>query len=151
MFTVLNLTSHDLTKHFQTFGTTGIGRTESLQSIATQFGMTTLVFGKQVELTEEQLQMKELRLNEIRESIWRNLPDGDNDLGSLHDVLVYSDIAKNPTTAQIKAFFMILPQSVVGTALSWGFSDTVVRDHLCEFIRKNRQDVLEAVSKTHVS
>jgi len=60
---------------------------------------------------------------------------------------VVSDIVKEPQPEQIKAFFMTLPADIIGSALSYGFSDTEVRERTYEFVEQNKQAVIEAVSK----
>lgn len=94
---------------------------------------------------EKEDQAEKHRLNAVREAFWHNTPDGHHDLSQLHSVLAVSDIVEEPTADQIKAFFMMLPADIIGSALSWGFSDTEVRARTYELVELNKQAVLEAV------
>lgn len=55
-----------------------------------------------------------------------------------------------PTADQIKAFFMTLPADIIGSALSWGFSDTEVRERNYEFVEQNKQAVLAVIKASSV-
>lgn len=88
---------------------------------------------------------EEQRLNAVREAFWHNTPQGHHDLSQLHHVLVVSEIVEEPTADQIKAFFMTLPADIIGSALSWGFSDTEVRERTYEFAEQNKQAVLAII------
>lgn len=94
---------------------------------------------------EEEDRAEDQRLNAVREAFWHNTPEGHRDLSQLHDVLVVSDIVEEPMADQIKAFFMMLPADIIGSALSWGFSDTEVRERTYEFVEQNKQAVLAAI------
>ncbi len=94
---------------------------------------------------EKKDQAEAQRLNAVREAFWNNTPDGDHDLRQLHDVLVVSGLVKEPSLEQIKAFLMMLPADIIGSALSWGFTDTEVRERTYEFAEQNKQSVLEAI------
>lgn len=94
---------------------------------------------------EEESRAEAQRLKAVREAFWNNTPEGHYDLSQLHDVLVVSDIVEEPTQDQIKAFFMMLPADIIGSALSWGFSDTEVRERTYEFVQQDKQAVLAAI------
>lgn len=94
---------------------------------------------------EEEVRVEEQRLNAVREAFWCNTPQEHHDLVQLHDVLAVLDILEEPTADQIKAFFMMLPADIIGSALSWGFSDTEVRERTYEFAEQNKQAILEAI------
>jgi hypothetical protein len=57
------------------------------------------------------------RLNAVREAFWHNTPEGHHDRELLHDLLVASGVAQEPTPEQIRAFFMALPADIIGAAL----------------------------------
>ncbi|WP_323612642.1 hypothetical protein [Pectobacterium versatile] len=94
---------------------------------------------------EEEVRVEEQRLNAVREAFWRNTSEGHHDLRQLHDVLAALDILEEPTADQIKSFFMMLPADIIGSALSWGFSDTEVRERTYVFAEQNKQAVLAAI------
>lgn len=96
---------------------------------------------------QEENKVEDQRLNAVKEAFWGNTPQGHDDFDELYDVLVDSEIVKDPTPEQIKAFFMKLPADIIGSALSWGFSDTEVRESTYAFVQQNKQTVLEAVGK----
>lgn len=150
------------TYHTMILGTSGQGKSVLLQAEALRLGITSEELLQRMEPTEEQKEQHRMRqqeedraedqrLNAVREAFWRNTPQGHNDLDQLHDVLVMSDIVKEPTPEQIKAFFMKLPADIIGSALSWGFSDTEVRERTYEFAQQNKQTVLEAVGKAEAN
>lgn len=111
-------------------GTSGQGKSALLQAEARRLGITYEELLQRMEPTEEQKEQRRMRqeeedraedqrLNAVREAFWHNTPKGHHDLEQLHDVLVVSDIAEEPTLEQIKAFFMMLPADIIGSALSW--------------------------------
>jgi hypothetical protein len=146
------------TYHTMILGTSGQGKSVLLQAEARRLGITYEELLQRMEPTEGQKeqqrihqeavdQAEEQRLNAVREAFWQNTPAGHHDLRQIHDVLGASDIVAEPTADQIKALFMMLPADIIGSALSWGFSDTEVRERVYEFVEQNKQTVLEAVSK----
>ena len=94
---------------------------------------------------KETAQAEDQRLKAVREAFWNNTPDGSHDLKQLRIILVASDIVEDPSAEQIKAFFMLLPADIFGSALSWGFGDTEVRERTFEFVERNKQAVLQAI------
>ena len=65
--------------------------------------------------------------------------------GQGKSVLLQAEALRLGITYQIKAFFMMLPADIIGSALSWGFSDTEVRERTYEFVEQNKQAVLQAI------
>lgn len=90
-------------------------------------------------------QIEAMRLNAVRETFWQHTPDNHLDWRRLHDALVMTEIINEPSTEQVKAFFMMLPADIIGSALTWGFADTVVRERVYEFAQQNKQAVFEAI------
>jgi len=146
------------TYHKMIIGTSRQGKSALLQSEARRLGITYEELLQRMEPTEEQKEQQrmrqaeedraeEQRLKAVRIAFWQNTPKGHNDLNRLHDVLVVADVVEDPTPEQIKSFFMTLPADIIGSALSWGFSDTEVRERTYEFVEQNKQTVLDAVSK----
>lgn len=78
----------------------------------------------------------------------------EDDFGRVHDALyeaVFQDFETGPTFEQIKVFVKLLPENIVGKAISWGFSDTEVGDEVFEFARDNKELVLEKLGLTVAS
>lgn len=48
-------------------------------------------------------------------------------------------LALDPTEDQLKTLFMLLPEDIVGSGLNHGFTDSVVRDDVYEFIRDHAE------------
>lgn len=84
------------------------------------------------------------RLNAVREAYWQTSAEGD--FYSLHDALV-STVMKgsriSPTQHHIKALFMMLPASIIGQGVAWGFGDTEVGDDIYSFVEKNQSAVIK--------
>lgn len=144
------------TSHMLMLGTSREGKSTLLQVEAVRLGITYEELLQRLEPTEDQKKGKKMRqeeadlaeehrLSAVREAFWLNTPKGHYDLDQLHDVLVVSNVAEEPTPEQIKAFFMLLPANIIGQALSWGFSDTEVRERTYEFVKQNKMMVLAAI------
>lgn len=82
----------------------------------------------------------------MREAYWAHTPEDSGDLSPLFDRVnsLINDEGR-ATAGQAKALLMLIPDTLFGSAVSWGFSDSVVRDNLGEFIEKNRHLVLAAI------
>lgn len=144
------------TYHTIILGPSGQGKSVLLQAEARRLGITYEELLQRLEPSEEQTEQQRMRREEedraenqrltaVREAFWHNTPEGHHDLSQLHDVLVVSDIVEEPTAAQIKAFFMMLPADIIGSALSWGFGDTEVRERTYEFVEQHKQAVLATI------
>ena len=141
------------TYHTMIVGTSGKGKSVLLQAEALRLGISYDELLRRMELKPEQKErermrqvdedrVEEERLNAVREAFWSLTPPGHHDFDCLHDVLVASELAEDPTPSQVKAFFMMLPPDIVGSAISWGFGDTEVRERAYEFLRENKKDVV---------
>lgn len=148
--------------HAMIFGTTARGKSVLLQAEALRLGITYEELLQRLEPTEEQKEQQRMcqeeetrteehRLKAVREAFWHNTPEGHHDLRQLHDLLLVSHISEEPTYDQIKSFFMMLPADIIGSALSWGFSDTEVRERTYEFVERNKHAVLAAINTQHTS
>jgi len=85
-----------------------------------------------------------LRINAIRQIYWNASVDL-NDFAALDRALVsVMDIAK-PTLSQRKALFDMLPQSVLGFGIQWGFDDTDVCDVIADFAQSNKEALLTKI------
>ena len=70
------------------------------------------------------------------ENFWNTVEQTDKD--ALHDVM-YEANGTQPSDEEIKSLFMRLPSLIIGEAMSWGLSDTVVRDNIYEFIQSESE------------
>lgn len=89
--------------------------------------------------------VEEDRLKAVREAFWNNTPE-DYDIGPLHDTLVTLGLAQEPTIDQLKRFFMMLPANIIGPAVSWGLTDTEVRDRIHEFAQENEENLRQVIN-----
>lgn len=122
-------------------GTTGAGKSIFKEDLAKRMGLTSaemeellrpLPADMTADLQEDtdDAEAESRRLRAVREAIWANTPQDDPELFVLHDVLTALDLAEEPTVAQQKALFELLPASIIGQGIAWGFSDTEVRESI---------------------
>lgn len=85
----------------------------------------------------------ENREKAIKEAYWNNSEPDEFD--SLHDILNETDlnIPEDRFNDAIKIVFMKLPEHILGSVVSWGISDTAVRDEIYEFVLKNHQKLFK--------
>ena len=95
--------------------------------------------------SSENSQQESRRLAAVCKAWWDATPAGSPDMGKLHDCLVDADISESPTEAQQKILLLMLPASVIGQGIAWGFSDSAVGDSIREFIEENRDSVSRAM------
>jgi hypothetical protein len=81
----------------------------------------------------------------ICEAYWANTPLGSSGLQQLHDTLVVTKIAEEPTPAQVKALLLLLPAHVLGQGIAWGFEDSEVRGHIYEHVEENMEAISAAI------
>jgi len=67
-----------------------------------------------------------------KELIWKKLK---HDVGSFHDC-VYEVNQVSHTDDELRDIFLSLPDDMIGTAYSWGLSDTVFRDSVYVYLRE---------------
>ena len=82
----------------------------------------------------------------MRETYWSTLTEDDHDYGDLSghvERLGYG----NPSSEQLKAFFMAVEYGTFCSALKWGFGDTSIGDELYEMVTDDREETLMAMSK----
>jgi ABC-type dipeptide/oligopeptide/nickel transport system ATPase component len=137
-------------------GTSGQGKSVLLQAEALRLGIPYDEMLLRMEPTPEQKERERMRQKEahqaeakrvsaVQEAFWSMTPPGHTDFDCLHDVLVSAGLAEKPSAAQVKVLFMVLPANILGAAISWGFSDTDVREQTYEFIERNQQEVVARV------
>lgn len=81
----------------------------------------------------------------LKETYWNH--SDKNEFDSLHDILVETDlnIPKNKMDEAIKITFMKLPEHIFGSVISWGLSDTGVRDEIYEFVLENHEELFDNI------
>jgi hypothetical protein len=74
----------------------------------------------------------------LKDAYWNNSDNSKSD--TIHDILA-STIQITPNEEQIKSVFYLLPETIIGSIIQWGISDTVVRDTIYTFIEDNEEKV----------
>lgn len=155
---LFTLTSSDPQRaHTLVIGPTRKGTSALLQAEASRLGISYEEMERRLEPTVEQkanARMKQeerdrreaARLDAVRQAYWDNTDKAGADLHVLSDALTATGISANPTIQQQRILFMMLPASVFGQGVSWGFSDTEVREQVHAFVAENRDAVAKAVS-----
>lgn len=137
--------SQDLKYHLLTFGVTGKGRSSFTREIAEREGVSYKEVELRFQLTKDEFKHREIeretkiaadnkRLQLVRDAYWSGSSLSEFD--RLHDAIV-SLLEISPTQAQIQTIFNLLPGTVIGMAVQWGMSDTVVGDECYNFIENN--------------
>lgn len=154
---LFSIPAANLAGHLFILGTTGKGRSRLLEAEAARLGLSIDEYerkmapenARQARLREQERARRERaeqeRLGRVCEAYWSATGPLSEDLSSLHDVLVCELGIACPTPAQQKALFLLLPASVVGQGIAWGFSDTAVRDEICEFVRGLSADARQSL------
>lgn len=85
----------------------------------------------------------ENREKAIKEAYWNNSEPDEFD--SLHDILNETDlnIPEEKFNDAVKIVFMKLPEHIFGSVVSWGISDTGVRDEIYEFVLENHKKLFK--------
>lgn len=156
MTTPMFLISPDNKNHTMIIGSSGSGKSVLLQAEAMRLGISYEELMRRLEPSEEATRkMKEreddatrvaaARMQAVRDAYWKATPPDHHDLECLHDALVCSALSNEPTNEMVKALFMMLPDDIMGSAISWGFSDTEVRERVYAFIKDNSTEVRSSI------
>lgn len=152
--------SEDQSRHLLVVGTSSKGKSSLLEAEAKRLGIPYEELLQRANPTSEKLErdrmrkeeerrMEEQRLMAVRVAFWENTPSDHNDRSTLHDALVIAEVLQDPTAEQVESFFMMLPPDIIGSALSWGLSDTEVRERTYAFAEENKQRILDALMTKH--
>lgn len=144
-------------RHTLVLGSSRKGKSRLVQAEADRLGISYEEMELRLEPTAEQKEkarMKQedrdrrdvVRLDAVRRAYWDNTDKADSDLHVFSDALSAAGIAASPTVQQQRILFMMLPASAFGQGVSWGFSDTEVREQVHIFVAENRDAVAKAVS-----
>ena len=66
----------------------------------------------------------------------KNITLEKEDLAHMHDV-IYDVIDREPTDEEILRVWNALPEHIRGDAIQWGCDDTVFRDNMYVWLKKN--------------
>lgn len=143
----------DRPQHFMIIGSTGKGRSSLLRAEAVRRGISYEELEHRLERTQEQKERmrmreeagqreEEQRLQAVRQAIWDAWSDDESAFSRIHDALVSMVMDDSPSQVQLKAVFMMLPATIIGKGISWGFDDTEVGDDIYQFIEVNKEAVV---------
>lgn len=146
----------DAVQHVFIVGSSGKGRSRRLEAEAERLGISLEELERRLEPSEEQKathrqaaesarQRDAVRLQAVRDAWWAASVGMPNELNELHDVLSVQCECENPTDAQLKAVFDLLPAECIGDIISWGLGDTEVRDQVWVFATENADIVRAAI------
>lgn len=147
-------TAKDGTQHTLILGATRRGKSRLLQTEAARLGISYEELERRLEPTDEQKEQmhmreeaeerkEEQRLQAVRQAVWDAWSDDEIAFSRIHDALVSTVMDKSPTEEQLKRVFMLLPATIIGRGVSWGFDDTEVGDDIYRFIEEN-EDAVQA-------
>ncbi|PNE59911.1 hypothetical protein A8H39_01830 [Paraburkholderia fungorum] len=150
--------SDDGPQHVLIIGSTAKGKSRLLEEEAKRLGITTEELERRLEPSDaekEQMRMQrdaeeqreEQRLQAIREATWDAYSDDDSEFSRIHDALAATVVDGVPSASQVKVLFMILPASIIGQGIAWGFTDTEVGDQIYRFVEENDESVRAALNK----
>ena len=150
------ISGDDGNNHLMIIGTTARGKSSLLQAEALRLGITYDELLKRMEPTEEQKQKEaamtrelkqkeENRLQAVRDAYWSATDVDGLEFATIHDALIEFCEVKEPTNAQTKAVFDLLPSDIIGNGIQWRFDDTEVRDSIYIFVRENAEPIKHAV------
>jgi len=142
--------------HTLIVGGSGKGKSTLLMAEARRRGISYEELEKQLQPSPEQIEAAHEReslieaqeakcLAAVCEAYWANTPLESSSLQQLHDTLVVTELAEEPTPAQVKSLLLLLPAHIVGQGIAWGFEDTDVRGHVYEHVEENMEAISAAV------
>jgi hypothetical protein len=141
--------------HVMMLGVSGVGRSSHLEAEAKRRGISYEALRKELEPTPEQKETE--RMNTETDSARKSkrleavldaylLASEERDLYRVHDVLVdtvFVGLEDGPSTTHVEVFLKMLPASIIGKGISWGFCDTEVGDDMHVFATENKTLVIE--------
>lgn len=154
----LLLHADGLTAHTMQFGMIGKGKSSLLEQEAIRRGISYQELLKAMEPTEEERkimseqknearQREELRLQAVRDAYWAGSDQRNNEFSAIYDGLVGFCNIDSPTISQQKLVFDMLPGSIIGAGVHWGFDDSVVRDDIYSFVETNADKISVEINK----
>ncbi len=118
-------------------GLQAVAKLIAAQSIA-EAQNTSSITGESPSTTDKD----ELRLIAVRDAYWNATDSESYEFNSMADALSEA-FNKEASIAMIRKLFYMLPYNVLGEGIKWGFSDSVVRDSIYDFVRKNKSKIAE--------
>lgn len=140
---ILFLNRQDINDHLLLVGNSGEGKSKFPFFLAEKLGIDTdevnkmLIQSKEhcdnncVELKKNKTQKIEKKIKKrelkVKKSVWKSIEKGYFEI----PVGIHSN--KELTKKELKELFLTLPMNIIGGIVSWGISDTVVRDDIYSF------------------
>lgn len=145
-------------QHVLLLGTSGRGKSVLLEQLAVERGVSVDELARECAPTPEQLvaerqacdirrQQDLARLQAVRDAYWVRTDHDECEFSSIHDGLVAFCAIEQPTTAQLKVVFDLMPAEVIGNGIRWGFDDTEVRDEVYAFVRDHADTIRGALKQ----
>lgn len=138
--------------HTMIIGVSGEGKSRFLEAEAQRLGVTYEELLASMEPTEEekaimeankQKRAEEQKVKEItiRNAVWSTFDK--DDISELYYALKSVLEIAEPTKDQAKHLFFLLDMSIIGNIVAWGIDDTPTGDSIWEFVRDNKNILLE--------
>lgn len=83
----------------------------------------------------------DIRLNAVKEAYWNNIDKSESDV--ISDMISYILELQEVSLETVRVVFMLLPATIVGKGISFGFDDTEVRDNIYEYVEKHKEGILK--------
>jgi len=96
-------------------------------------------------MNEKTKEMSLARLKAVREAYWYASDENSGEFNALHGALSSINPDCTPSIGQQKILFFMLPDTIIGHGISWGFDDTEVRESIYDFTEKNKAAIIEAL------
>jgi hypothetical protein len=152
----VNIGTDDMSSHILILGSTRAGKSPLLEAEAKRRGISYEELLRQMEPTEEQKEQarkmtearkqKELvRLNAVREAYWGASDPASGEFDTIDDALREFCGIESATVGQRKKAFCMLPETILGAGIQWGFDDTEVRDSIWRFVEEKKAEIKEAL------
>ncbi|MDO9179063.1 MAG: hypothetical protein Q7U16_12230 [Agitococcus sp.] len=85
------------------------------------------------------------RLHAVKEAYWSHSDFKGSDIGVFKDALLHIKGPVPATAEQQKVLFFMLPDSIIGPGIAYGFGDTEVRESVHEFVEQNTHALTAAM------
>lgn len=147
----MNIDGEEFNMHSVLFGRSGSGRSLILERFAKENNisyeeavkMSSFNSSDNHDQEPESFESKELRdikskqLMAVKLAYWEN-SESESEFDNFYDRLSNDFNVNSPTKDQVKSLFMLMPSDIVGLGISWGFSDSELRDRLSDYVESNK-------------
>lgn len=152
------LNNQEASAHTMIFGASGRGKSLYLQDEAKRLGIsyeemllrcepTAEMKERQKTIDDIERQKNLLRLDAVRHAYLNASDINSPEFSDLSDLMREHCNIESPTSEQRRQLFLMLPQSIIGAGIQWGFSDTEVRDSISIYISFHRVDIAEKLNR----